>query len=250
MTRAQVRRISGATVVALVALVGCSLLGLWQYSRAHRDDISKRVLAAAAVPVQSLETPGNYVPEQVFSHSVMVRGRLGADQALLTCARVEHGQPGCWIIAPVALSPTIASVVVLGFASDANAPAALAALRASGSSSVELTGRLQPAEVMDNGLAILRPATQVPYINVNELSLRWQTNLLDGYVVLTAPPAGLQSLTSPPILPPSGITWRNLFYAWQWWTFAAFIVFLLGRYIVDVRAEQHTIDAPAPEEQQ
>lgn len=249
MTRSQVRRIAVASVLALVALVGCSLLGLWQYTRAHRDDISKRVLAASVVPVQSLETAANYVSENRFARKVSLQGPLLLGDALLSCGRHEHGADGCWVIAPVRVTSTQASVLVLGFAPTATADAALAALRAKGTPHAFLEGRLQPAEVMDRGQAILRPTTRVPYINVNELAMRWNTALFDGYVVLTVVPEGLQSLTSPLILPPSGITWRNLFYAWQWWTFAAFVLFLLGRYIIDVRDEQRTIALPDTEEQ-
>lgn len=250
MTRSQVRRIAGATVVALIALVACSLLGLWQYSRAHRDDIAKQVLAAPATPVQSLETPGDYVAEDRFARKVSLEGPLLLGDALLSCGRHEHGADGCWVIAPVRVTSSLASVVVLGFTPTAAADAALADLRAKGTPMAFLEGRLQPAEVMDRGHAILEPATRVPYINVNELALRWDTGLLDGYVVVTGAPQGLRTLTSPLILPPSGITWRNLFYAWQWWTFAAFVLFLLFRYIVDVRAEPRTIATPALEEQQ
>ena len=233
----------------MVALVGCSLLGVWQYSRAHRDDISKRVLAAAAVPVQSLEEPATYVPEDRFARAVSVEGPLLLADTLLTCGRHEHGVDGCWLIAPVRVTARAASVLVLGFAPTAQADSALADLRSKGTPTAILSGRLQPAEVMDRGQAILRQSDRVPYINVNDLALRWRTDLLDGYVVVTGAPAGLLSLTSPLILPPSGITWRNLFYAWQWWTFAAFVVFLLARYIIDVRDEQRTIALPDTEEQ-
>ena len=78
--------------------------------------------------------------------------------------------------------------------------------------------------------AMLDPTDEVPYLSTNELVMRWGIALLDGYVVVDG--LDLQLVT-----PPSGISLRNLAYAWQWWTFAAFIVFLLVRYTLDVRAD-------------
>lgn len=79
--------------------------------------------------------------------------------------------------------------------------------------------------------ALLAPADDIALITTNELVLRWGLALLDGYVV--ANDIDLELVT-----PPSGISWRNLGYAWQWWSFAAFIVFLLGRYIFDLRTDR------------
>ena len=107
----------------------------------------------------------------------------------------------------------------------------LAEVRAFGSQDMDVKGRLQPAEVMVRPPAMLTPADDIPYISTNELVMRWQLPLLDGFVMKDG--VGMTLVT-----PPSGISWRNLMYAWQWWAFAAFIVFLLTRYILDVRAER------------
>ena len=251
MTPSQIRRIAIASVLALIGLVGCSLLGVWQYSRAHRDDIAKQVLAATPVPVQDLVRVGDYVPENRFARAVWLHGRLDLAQSLLTCGRSEHGVDGCWVIAPVAVTTQTSSTAVLGFVPSAQAENLLRKLRNLGSERSELQGRLQPAEVMDRGHVFLRPATRVPYINVNELALRWKAQLLDGYVIVDGQPSqpGLGAITAPLIMPPSGISWRNLFYAWQWWAFAGFVLFLLVRYILDVREEPTTLADTVSEEQ-
>lgn len=79
--------------------------------------------------------------------------------------------------------------------------------------------------------ALLPQTDDIALITTNELVLRWELALLDGYVVADGVDVALNT-------PPSGISWRNLGYAWQWWSFAAFIVFLLGRYVLDVRTER------------
>lgn len=244
MTRAQAQRIAVASLVALIGLSGTTALGFWQYTRAHRDDISARVIAAPAKPLRALVRPAQYVPEAAFAHRVSLRGRLSTTDALLSCSRHERTNDDCWIVAPVRLSPELASTAVIGFTSRADATATLQRLRAARIPLEVWQGRLQPGELIDRGRALLPPSESIASLNINELALRWRTNLLDGYVVLSTPVVldGLdQAFTSALILPPSGITWRNLFYAWQWWAFAAFVLFLLARYIIDVRAEAPTL---------
>jgi len=242
LTRSQARRIAIAALIAFVGLSGTTALGFWQYSRAHRDDISKRVLAATAAPVRALVPPESYVPESVFGHRVAMPARIEGGRTLATCDREQAGQPsGCWLIAPAFFGDdTHAVTVLLGLIPESRLVSGLAQVRAKGSTDVTLLGRLQPAEVIDRGSAFLRPSDTVASINVNELAMRWNTDLLDGYVVLARPYFG-RAVTAPLILPPSGITWRNLLYAWQWWTFAAFVLFLLARFIIDVRNEAPTI---------
>lgn len=252
MTRSQVRRIAVAALVALVGLTGTTALGIWQYSRAHRDDISKQVLAAPAAPVQSLLTPGAYVPEQVFGHLVTVQGLVDRTRTLATCQREQAGQrDGCWLLAPAFVDTgSLAVTIVLGFVPRSQLQASLVEVRALGPGKDTIQGRMQPGELIDKGKAILRPSDTIPSININELAMRWETNLLDGYMVAERGGYGAP-VTAALILPPSGITWRNLIYAWQWWAFAAFVLFLLGRYTIDVRNETSTLatDDAAREDQ-
>jgi cytochrome oxidase assembly protein ShyY1 len=241
LIRSQVRRIAIAALVAIVGLSGTTALGFWQYSRAHRDDISQRVLAAAAVPVRDLVAPESYVPEAVFGHAVEVAGTLRLDLALEACGHPQSGNAGCWFIAPVTpVDGGPATVAVLGWFPAEAYDGPVQGLRERGAQAIDAGGRLQPAELIDKGRAILRPSDTVTSINVNELAMRWSMPLLDGYVVLDTQIAG-SPVNAPLILPPSGITWRNLIYAWQWWAFAAFVLFLLARYVIDVRSEAPTI---------
>ena len=254
MTASQVRRIIAATLIALVALSGTTALGFWQYARAHRDDIAQQVLAEPAVPVQTLVQPGAYVPERAFTHAVAVRGTLHSDRAILSCERMQaDGSSGCWLVAPVVLGDAAPAItMVLGFVPSADATRELDAVRALGQVHTDLVGRLQPGEVFERGNAIMRPTDRIDFIAVNDLAMLWDTPLHDGYVVLEGRPQGnavhLQAVTSSLIAPPSGITWRNLFYAWQWWAFAAFVLFLLARYVMDVRRESVPIPASDDEE--
>lgn len=248
LTRSQLRRIAIATLVAFVGLSGTTALGFWQYSRAHRDDISQQVLAASAVSVAQLVAAESYVPESAFAHAVALEGTLRLDLALEACGHPQQGVPGCWFIAPVEPATSgPASVAVLGWYPIDDNDTPLQSVRDRGAQDISARGRLQPAELIDKGKAIMQPSETVTSINVNELAMRWSMPLLDGYVVLDEPVVGSR-VTTALILPPSGITWRNLIYAWQWWAFAAFVLFLLARYIIDVRSEAPTIPT-APDAQ-
>jgi len=229
LTRSDWARIVIASVLALAALAVASGLGLWQYSRAHRDDITKQVLSAPAVPVQSLLKPAAYVSEFDFAREVTVSGTLDGARTLMSCGRAYDK---CILLSPLALRDGSLSVVLVTDMCDrVDCAKRLAEVRAFGSQDMDVKGRLQPAEVMVRPPAMLTPADDIPYISTNELVMRWQLPLLDGFVMKDG--VGMTLVT-----PPSGISWRNLMYAWQWWAFAAFIVFLLTRYILDVRAER------------
>jgi cytochrome oxidase assembly protein ShyY1 len=226
-TRSDWARIAAATLLALLALVVVGALGLWQFDRAYRDDIREQVLGAPAQPVQSLVSPGSYLPEFDFAHAVTVAGRVQPEQALLSCR--ENDQ--CLLLAPVQVTPQhYVAVVFESVARDASA-SALAEFRTGSARDVTLQGRLQPSEAIIRPNALLQRADDIPLVTTNELVLRWGLPLLEGYVVSDGLNVELN-------LPPSGISWRNLGYAWQWWSFAAFIVFLLGRYVLDVRNDR------------
>ncbi len=207
-----------------------------------------QVLAAPAVPVQDLVTAKSYVADSAFARRVSVdSGTLATADALLSCRRIENAEQGCWVIAPVYIQSGLASAVLLGFVPDGAARTTLERVRRTNELRGDWSGRLQPTEVTDRGQAMLRPSDTITSININELAVRWHTAMLDGYIVLSPPLGieGIRALTAPLNLPPSGITWRNLFYAWQWWAFALFVLFLLGRYAIDVRNEAPTLSPDA-----
>ena len=82
MTASQIRRIVAATLVALIALAGLTSLGFWQYARAHRDDISRRVAAEQPAQLMHVLAPGDYMPDSLFTRAVIVKGTLQASSAV------------------------------------------------------------------------------------------------------------------------------------------------------------------------
>lgn len=75
---------------------------------------------------------------------------------------------------------------------------------------------------------LFRSAAVVKAINTDDLVLRWKADVRDGYVLVTRDVS--KELF---VLPPVGIDIRNLFYAWQWWLFAGFTIFIYSRFVQD-----------------
>lgn len=213
----------------LLALAGTGTLGAWQYAVAHRDDIARQVLNASPRDITELHQLGEYVRESRYAHNVVVAGVLDCTRSV----QVSLGKPQPqWLVCPLTLKSGVVVALVIGkgqatstFVDD-----------------IKAVGRLQPAQDTAQLSPLYSPKSVVDFLNTDDLVLRWQADVYDGYVVLSqATVAGAplridgvrvlseQSL----VLPPAGIEIRNLMYAWQWWIFAAFAIFLWGRFVRD-----------------
>lgn len=225
-------RIFAWTLAMLIALVATGALGVWQYSVAHRDDIARATLAADPVGLLDLHQLSKYVDEQTYGRRVSVRGQL--DCATGTRVIFESQRPA-WVVCPLTLDSGVKVAVVLGSADVSTAMPIVDA-------EVSLVGRLQPAQDTSQLSPLYTPPTNVQYLNTDDLVLRWRSDVLDGYVSTInlskdGHPLQFDGVTpldnDSTVLPPVGIELRNLVYAWQWWFFAAFAIFLWGRYVRD-----------------
>lgn len=236
-------------VVLTAAAVACGLLGSWQLDRAEvrgaqaaqreRDAI----LQAPAVPVGELLSPGKTFPGEIVGRRVLATGEFtGAE--LLVEGRVHDGAVGFLVLAElrvlddgagfVAADPGTAPVlaVVRGWVPDA---AALVPPTPAGTTSV--TGYLQVGEAAGSGMGSdggPLPAGQTDAISMAQLAGTWGTPIYTGYLVQSepAPEAPLVAL-GPPALPGSGLAWRNLMYALQWWIFGGFALAIWVRSVRD-----------------
>ncbi|MEN9711524.1 MAG: hypothetical protein RL441_1516 [Actinomycetota bacterium] len=238
-------RIAAWTLAMLIALGATGALGVWQYSVAHRDDIARATLEAKPVSLTSIHTLGSYVEEQTYGREVSVRGRLDCDAGVRVTL---DGATDPWIVCPLILDSGTKVAVVLGSVDTSTAMPTLSA-------DVSVLGRLQPAQDTSQLSPLYSPPTTVEYLNTDDLVLRWQSDVYDGYVSLISMtvdshPRKFDGVTtlreSALVLPPVGIELRNLIYAWQWWFFAAFTLFLWGRYLRDeFRVASDVADASA-----
>ncbi|MGH3444359.1 MAG: SURF1 family protein [Nocardioidaceae bacterium] len=241
-------RLLGLHAAALVAVAAAVLLGLWQYGvwQGHRTDKASALAHAAPVGLASVLGPDSPFPADGVGRPVRFTGRWMPDDTLFVSHRRSHGRTGVWVLTPVAVcrpQPTTraagscphasAMLVVRGWASDAGAapPAP--------HGSVRVQGWLQPGEgssppdpdPTDRVLSALRVPDAIAHVH---------RDLYGGYVIArtTSPQSGgIEQLTAvtPQSLPqPSEFTGlRNLLYAFQWWVFGGFAVFLWWRWTGD-----------------
>ena len=209
----------------LLGLCATAALGLWQYSVAHRDDVARQVLAAPAVEFSSVSSVGRYVPEVSYGQRVILVGQL-------ECALGFRVKPLAqeWQVCPLKLADGTSVAIVMGLANESVLPNAQATIE----------GKLQPAQDASQLSPTYTISSLVPVINTDDLVLRWQSDAHDGYVVAEKIIVQDQPLTSfEPIpqseivTPPVGIELRNLLYAWQWWVFSSFVLFLYFRFVRD-----------------
>jgi cytochrome oxidase assembly protein ShyY1 len=206
-------RIAIATLLMLVGLGATVALGVWQYTISHRDVIAGEILKASAVDLDSVSTLGEYVPESNY-------GRLVTFTGDIKCSSGFEVKPlqDIWQVCQVVLSDgtSLALVTATGNAASAD------------QSNVSITGRIQPAQDSSQLPVGYVPAQQTSLINTDDLVIRWQSDVRDGYVVADNVLPKSQIVT-----PPVGIDLRNFFYAWQWWVFSGFVIFLYGRFVRD-----------------
>ena len=213
----------------LLALAGTGALGAWQYSVAHRDDVAREVLNASPRDLGEVHQLGEYVREARYAQSVIVSGRLDCTKSVQVSLGKQRPQ---WLVCPLTMDAGTVVALVIGAGQTTSTLDA----------DIKAVGRLQPAQDTSQLSPLYSPAPVVEFLNTDDLVLRWQSDVYDGYVVLMQATVngspfrvdGIRVLSEQAIvLPPAGIEIRNLMYAWQWWIFAAFAIFLWGRFIRD-----------------
>ncbi len=207
-------RILFATFLALFALVITAALGVWQYSRAYRADVEAKILTAKSIDFDDASELGEYVPEKYYGQKVEVSGQLICDGQFKNQIPSQNIN---WNVAAIKLKDD--SLVAI---------ASVADYCKSESGNDLWVGRIQPAQDFTQLPAIYQPVAVVKAINTDDLVLRWKADVRDGYVLVTRDVS--KELF---VLPPVGIDIRNLFYAWQWWLFAGFTIFIYSRFVQD-----------------
>jgi cytochrome oxidase assembly protein ShyY1 len=217
----------GLVALALALIVTMVFLGLWQlgvYDNKQRSDALSRE-HDAPVALDSVLGRDEAFPGGDSGRPVTATGRYAVARQLWVARGVAH--PGRYAVTtPLVTSSGSAILVVRGevghIGDGAAAPSGL----------VSIAGILEPPT--GAGTAPTRDG-RIDGLETSALVNAFPMDLYDGYVVLTdsVPPSRLVRVT-PPL--PSASQWaglRNLLYAFQWWLFAAFVVFMTWRMIAD-----------------
>jgi cytochrome oxidase assembly protein ShyY1 len=203
------------SIVAFAILLG---LAQWQWSSAESHRHAKTVQLAPIGQVVSL-TQG--VPADGPGRPVSVQGTYDAARQLRVTGQQVGSDSVDYVLTPIAQDDGVLVPVVRGYI-PAGAP-----LPAPPVGPVSIVGALQASAYFSG------TGPDVAAISTDNLTQRWNTRLLDGYVVLRTSTPTQSGIT---VLPASAIkvhhglpVWRNIAYAAQWLIFAGFVAFFWFR---------------------
>ncbi len=250
-------RWTGLLLLALVIASVMSVLGVWQldtYQSKTAAATAKRA-EGAPIPLHTLFSIDEGLPSKAVGRKVTVSGTWGpaADQLFITDRRLGD-RDGFWVVSPVMLDAsgaadgsTGAVMVVRGWVSSVSDPAAKPP-----TGRVALTGAIAQSEAQDASGDAAKGRTlqslRIPTI-VHLVPYR----IYDAFVVLssiasTGSGSGDPALAivPPPTPPTDHAGLRNVAYAFQWWIFAAFTLWMWGRMVLDAHRDN---DPDQPEDE-
>jgi cytochrome oxidase assembly protein ShyY1 len=234
----------GLALVALVLIVGCVLLGRWQWDRTQNIVEAERVAVSAPIAVEAVAAVGEPLPDDSIGRPVEARGRYLAGGQVIVMQRSLRGLPGVWVLTPLELSDGSVIGVLRGWLESAAEPGIVPP-----SGEVLVSGIMHPDERFYPD-AVTEPGTAVAISSARQRD-SWGPATRSGYVMLTAtsPRSDDPSGSEPPAPEPAAPTvqtagvpfpLQNFFYAFQWWIFAAFVAVVYVRWLwldaTDVRA--------------
>lgn len=216
------------TLVSLLLIPTMIRLGFWQMhrydERTARNQLVSDALTAAAVPVETLTTPGHAVTRDERYRSVTATGSFDTEREVVVRRRVNADETvGFHVLTPFVLTDGKVLLVDRGWIpADAPSQTSFPDVPAPPAGRITVTGRLMPDETTAaSGIKDLKglPDRQVMLINSEQEARRLGARVLGGYIAQTAPePKG----DSPELVgrPGSEDAALNYAYAIQWWLFS------------------------------
>jgi surfeit locus 1 family protein len=216
----------GAHLLMLVAVAAAVALGLWQLNvwEAARANEARDLSNAASLPLDKVMSGDSPFPGKYLGQPVSFSGEWLGAGTLYVADRDLNGRRGYWVMTPVLVGDS-AMPVVRGWSREPRAPVP--------SGVVDVEGWLQASEgtsasdddAGDDVIPEMRVASIVEHVDAD---------LYSGYVVDREPTDGLEAVT-PASVPEvsSSTSLRNLLYAFQWWIFGVFAIYIWTRWCRD-----------------
>ncbi|MEV5960671.1 SURF1 family protein [Kribbella sp. NPDC051952] len=230
-------RWSGLLLLALAIAGVMTAMGVWQLDVYQSKTAAATAKRAEGSPValQSLFSIDEGLPSKAVGRRVTVAGTWGpaADQVLITDRR-QGSADGLWVVSPVMLPGGGAIMVIRGWVPSATDPAVAAP-----KGPVQLSGSIVASEAEDSSddaakgrtLSSLRIPTIVHLVNYRVYDAFVIQSSLDSGVV----PSPVPAVVPPPSPPTDHAGLRNIAYAFQWWVFAAFTLWMWAKMVLDAR---------------
>jgi cytochrome oxidase assembly protein ShyY1 len=229
-----------AHLLVVAAVLAAGWLGLWQYHgwQDRREDAARDLTQVAPIPLADAIGPNDPFPGQYVGQPVEVRGTWVPGASVSVTGREQAGRTGSWLVDFVDVDGSLVPVVRGWFGAD---PATVAAPQGA----ADVTGWLQPSE--SGGEADDDPGDSTyPQLRIADLAQRFDHDLYGAYVVQRDPPSPLVRAELDQLPDASRFTAiRNLLYAFEWWFFGGFAVFVWWRWAQETVAE--TVEAEASE---
>ena len=216
-------------LVALIAFVVVSIvLGRWQWDRTQDILSAERAAAAEAIALSQLTDDDGTWDNADIGRKVILEGQFTDDELLLP-NREYQGDAGTWTITRFQLEDQRSVAVVRGWLPNGVTSPPIR------QEPTRVEGVLHPNEAFYEGAN----ESQIVTVDASALADEWGADLIDGYVMAQEldPVLLAADAPAPVIVPPTvqvgdvAFPLQNFFYAIQWWIFAAFAVFVYGRWL-------------------
>jgi cytochrome oxidase assembly protein ShyY1 len=225
----------GAHLLMLAALAAAIGLGVWQLNawKAGRAAEARDISDAAALPLQKVMGGDDTFPGQYLGQPVTFRGEWLPDSTLYVADRDLDGRRGYWVMTPVLVGKS-AMPVVRGWSATPEATDPTGPVSVSGWLQASEGTNAPDDEPHDDVIPEMRVASIVEHVDAD---------LYSGYVVAKEVSTGstgikgtegLEKVTPDAVPKISAVTHlRNLLYAFQWWIFGGFAVYIWVRWCRD-----------------
>lgn len=209
----------GLLALAVVLAIGCIIAGRWQWSVAHdvaRADAVREVQDQPVEPLESVMGPHEGFPDDGSGQRVTTRGEYTGDRVLVVDRLLDEAE-GEWVVERFVVDEGGANLaVVRGWIPEGETPPDPP------TGTIELLGSLAPKEAPDEGGL---PEGKMTSVDIAQLVNTWPGEIYNGFAFAmeedgAASAPGLDRV--PPPLPDTSLNIRNVMYAFQWWIFAAF----------------------------
>lgn len=228
------RRWIGFAIVVAVFAALCVRLGFWQYHRleerlAENDRIAAH-LSADPIPLSDVLTPEQSVPQSAEWTRITVEGRFDPSHEVTVRYKTREGQPGVNVVTPLVTDTGDAILVDRGWLKTNNRGDKPDHVPRAAEGEVQIHGWLRTDSGADSQ-AVTPHDAQVRAISSRGITDSVPYSLYHGYLNLRASsPEPDTSLTLED--EPDRGQGPHLFYAIQWWFFAALAVFGFGYFAV------------------
>ncbi len=216
-------RFWAAHLLMVVAVAAAVLAGVWQLHvwQAGREAAAKDLTAAAPRALDSVMGGDDAFPGRYVGQPVQLEGRWLPESTLYVADRENAGRKGYWVVTPVLVGGTSAIPVVRGWSATRQVAPPTGPAR--------VTGWLQPSE--GSGATDANPDDDViPEMRVASIVQHVDADLYSGFVVQREASSGAGGLrqVTPASIPEVSSTdhLRNLLYAFQWWIFGGFALYV------------------------